>query len=190
MRKSKFHRRLILWLPIGAVHVVVLWAVAHSILTSRAEQFTARQQVFDPRELWSIEVVPGQAGWLPVKLCTDGRVRSGFTTPLPSVGGAPCLPTSPPQQNGNRLSIRCEVNGSPYMASAVVEGDTAADFTTAYRVTGLGGTWEKPEVYEQTRRYRRLGVCPDGWAVGDHTDHTGVRASGDAVRQVDPPPQS
>ncbi len=179
-----------LWLPVGAVHLIILWAVAYSILTSRTQLFTVRRDVMDPRELWSVEALPAQSGWAPVKLCTDARTRSGFTTPLPSVGGAPCLPTSPPQQRANRLSTRCQVDGAPYVASAVVEGDTAADFTTAYRVTGLGGTWESPEVYEQTRRYRRLGPCPAGWAVGDHTDHAGERVGRSAVRQIDPLPQS
>lgn len=179
MGEKRRRRWLIVGLPIAAIHLIALWALAQSIVTSRAEQFTARQQAFDPRELWSIEAVPAQAGWAPVKLCTDARTRSGFLTPLPSVGGAPCMPTSPPRQNGKRLSIRCEVGGARYLASSVVEGDTARAFTVAYRVVGLdGGGWDKAAAYAQTRRYRRLGPCPDGWAVGASTDRTGARTGG------------
>lgn len=176
MDEQRRRRWLIIGLPIATIHLVGLWALAQSILTSRAEQFTARQQAFDPRELWSIEVLPGRAGWQPVKLCTDARTRSGFLTPLPSVGGAPCMPTSPARKNVNRLSIRCEIGGARYLASSVVEGDTASAFTVAYRVVSLdGGPWDKAASYAQTRRYRRLGPCPDGWAVGASSDRTGAR---------------
>lgn len=179
MRKLRL--ALAVGLPIIALHGVVLWSIAHSALNDRMGQWEDRQRTFDPHELWSVEVLPAQAGWAPVQLCTDARARGGFLQPMPTVDGQPCMADDKPRRHGDVVSYRCTVGAAQFANSATLAGDLQHDFTTTYRITRLGGG----ESHQQTRRYRRLGFCPPGWSVGDHTDRSGVRASG-AMKEVPP----
>jgi len=51
----------------------------------------------------------------------------------------------------------------------------ANNFEVELRVTTLGSGQEAS--FTQTRRYTRLGPCPEGWKVGDKTDRFGRRSN-------------
>jgi hypothetical protein len=136
-----------------------------------------RQASGDPPELWSVEAVPQPAGWAPVRLCTDALMRTGFAQPLPLSGPAPCIPVEPPRREGDRYAYRCTLGGAMQGVSSTVRGDPRRDFTATFTITDLSRymTAGAGAEYVQVRRYRRLGACPAGWSVGDHTDRHGVR---------------
>lgn len=149
--------------------------------STRAEQFwTARQMATDPPQLWSIEVVPAQAGWNPVLVCADHAMRQGFARPLPAIGSAQCDPVDDDARTeGGVYTVRCDLNERRFGVSSSVTGDVSRDFVARYQVTDLAGfmptrTRASAEA-GQTRRYRKLGACPAGWTIGVRTDRDGVK---------------
>lgn len=139
-----------------------------------AARYRARQAAVDPPKLWSVEVVPAQEGVAPVKICADSRIHAGLSRPAVTAGDGYCRPFGEEVVAGGARIQRCELNGETWVTTAAVRGDLARDFVavqSAEPVSGAPG-------YRQTRRYRLLGDCPEGWDIGDSTDQQGRRVKG------------
>jgi len=138
-------------------------------------KYRARQAAVDPPRLWSVEVVPAPAGVNAVTVCADSRIHQGLARPAVTAGDVYCRPIGQEVvSNGVRIQ-RCDLNGETWVTTAAVRGDTGRDFTavqSAEPVSGDGGG------YRQTRRYRLLGACPEGWNIGDSTDQQGRTVKG------------
>jgi hypothetical protein len=93
------------------------------------------------------------------------------------VGDQPCAPVGDPVVGAGRLAFQCRVNGQMLGAASTVTGDLRKAFTARIAVTHLDGflAGRPHSAYEQTLRYRNLGPCPAGWALGEHTDRWGRR---------------
>lgn len=137
--------------------------------TSRWE---ARQARIDPPMLWRVEALDGGAGSGPVQVCADSAMMAGFAQPMPEFDGRKCVPIDEPLQDGTGRTLVCETAGRRFAVASKAAGDLARAYTVRVSVrplrSGAGG-------YTQTRRYERLGRCPDGWRVGEHTDQQGRR---------------
>ena len=139
-----------------------------------AAKYRARQAAIDPPRLWSVEVVPARQGVVAVKVCADSRIHEGLARPAVTAGDGVCRPLGQEVVAGDTRIQRCELNGETWVTTAAVKGDLARDFTSvqsAEPVSGAGG-------YSQTRRYRLLGDCPEGWNIGDSTDQQGRHVKG------------
>ncbi|MEO6338727.1 MAG: hypothetical protein ABIO39_01705 [Caulobacteraceae bacterium] len=146
-----------------------------------AEQMRARQLAYDPYDLWSVRVVGPGAPSSPVKVCANNNLRAAFRDPRPDGGGAPCRADKPPVITGRERILRCQIDQVSFVVQSTVTGDPARAFDVAFSaapVYGGGPTWR------QTRRYQRLGPCPEGWEVGDNTDRTGKRLANAVVHQT------
>ncbi|MCE3290965.1 MAG: hypothetical protein K0R83_2977 [Caulobacter sp.] len=140
-----------------------------------AARYRARQAAIDPPKLWSVEVVPTPAGVRAVQVCADSRIHAGLDRPAVTVDGAQhCRPMGAEVvSNGVRIQ-RCELNGETWVTTAAVRGDRARDFTAVQSAEPVNGG----QGYRQTRRYRLLGDCPQGWNIGDSTDQQGRLVKG------------
>jgi hypothetical protein len=134
-----------------------------------AERKAAAEQL----ELWSIEATG--SGAPPVRICTDVAMRGGFVKPSPAVGDAPCTLIGRPVQTASNYNFRCELGFREWAVTSYWQGDRSRDFTDAVLVTSLD---PPPGEYAQTRRFRKLGPCPAGWAAGDAFDRQGRRVTG------------
>ncbi|WP_309630408.1 hypothetical protein [Brevundimonas sp.] len=151
----------------AAVRLTILTAAMVAGCEVRTDRWLERQAAVDPPELWRVEVVNSDS--LPVQLCADTLLREGFKSPLPEVGGQPCILIGEPvETDGGRIG-RCASGGHALMFSVKTEGDPS-DFTVALNVQTLG---RHGYIVTQTRRYTRLGPCPQGWSIGDNTDQQG-----------------
>lgn len=125
-------------------------------------------------QLQPAEIVPAQAGVMAVKVCADSRIHVGLARPAVRAGDAGCEPVGK-EVVANGVAIqRCVLNGETWVTTAAVKADLARDFVlvqSAEPVSGDGG-------YSQTRRYRLIGECPEGWNIGDSTDQQGRRVKG------------
>lgn len=138
-------------------------------------RYRARQAAVDPPKLWSIEVVPAQPGVVSVKLCADSRIQEGLARPAVTAGPVACRPLGKVVVSGGVAIQRCELNGETWVTTASVSGDPARDFVSvqsAEPASGMEGG------YSQTRRYRLVGACPEGWDIGDSTNQKGERVKG------------
>lgn len=159
--------------PVVLVLPLVLLAACDG--KAAGERFRARQAALDPPKLWSIEVVPGQAGIVPVKVCADSRIHAGLATPAVTAGESACTPIGRAVTANGVTVQRCEMNGETWVTTAAVKGDLARDFVSvqsAEPVSGVDGG------YSQTRRYQLIGDCPASWNVGDSTNQKGERVKG------------
>ena len=143
----------------------------------RAQRWIDRQAAIDPPALWLTEVVDTDPSTGPVRVCADSVLRTGFDQPMPTFGGRPCQRLGDPVVGPGYWAARCETGGSRYAVTSTTTGDPAAAFTVRMAVRKIGGDRQG---WEQTRTYRRLGGCPEGWRIGDRTDQKGRRLS-DAV---------
>ena len=134
----------------------------------------ADNRAANPPELWSAQALPERAEAPPVKVCVDAALRDGFKSLEPQVGGQPCVRSDSGTKTANGSYYRCVSAGTEYAVSVAVTGEAAADFTTATAIHPVRGGAD----FTQTVRYRKLGICPAGWAVGDATDRQGNRVSG------------
>lgn len=136
------------------------------------DRWPKRQAMVDPPELWRVEVIDADAP--AVRICVDSLLRTGFFMPMPEAHGMACEPLGEPvQTEGGRLQ-RCRIGGQTLLVSTRTKG-AAGDFAVELRVTTLGAGPEAS--FGQTRRYTRLGPCPEGWKVGDKTDRLGRRSN-------------
>jgi hypothetical protein len=146
----------------------MLWTVGNVPLVTKA----APRAPGAP-ELWSIrvwgEARPGRA----IKICTDGRLRTGFASLAADFGGAPCAIASL-QKHSWGQTYRCTVGGREFGVSTTVDGARDHDFVARSSVTDLDTA---QTVYARALRFARLGACPQGWPVGDGTDQQGRRVT-------------
>jgi hypothetical protein len=132
----------------------------------------ARQAAIDPPELWSAEVLPVQPGVAAVTLCTDSRIREGLARPALMLAQSPCRPVGEPVKTETGEVQRCVSNGEAWMATSRVTGDRTSDFTATLKAVAINDDNAR---FEQVRRFRKLGACPEGWAIGETTDQSGQR---------------
>lgn len=136
--------------------------------TTRWEE---RQAAIDPPMLWRVRVLDGAVPSNPVEVCADTIMLNGFLEPMPTFDGARCEPLDGRRSVGADRRLVCRSAGARYAVASQRSGDPASDFTVRFTVRRLGGEGG----YRQTRRYERLGRCPEGWRVGAHTDQQGRR---------------
>ena len=134
----------------------------------------ADNRAANPPELWSAQALPERSDAPPVKVCVDAALREGFKSLEPQVAGQPCTRADSGTRTANGVFYRCVSGGTDYAVSVAVTGDPAADFTTTSGMHPVRGGAD----FSQTVHYRKLGLCPAGWAIGDATDRTGKRVSG------------
>lgn len=136
------------------------------------DRWTERQAAVDPPELWQVEVVDSDAA--AVRICADSYIRAGFSAPMPEMQGMACEPLGDPVETPDGRLQRCKLGGQTLLVSNRTTGQPGR-FDVALRVTTLG---PGPEAsVAQTRRYTRIGPCPDGWKIGDKTDRHGRRSN-------------
>lgn len=129
----------------------------------------------DPPQLWSA-AVEGQADTgRPVLVCADAAVRQGFRSIVPTVDGQMCTHAGEaiPTANGSRYT--CRVNDATYAVSTGLTGDVKTDFTASSSVHPMAGGGAN---ITRTLHFKRIGLCPPGWKVGDTTNQKGERVSG------------
>lgn len=137
------------------------------------DRWTERQAAVDPPELWRVEVVDADAP--AVRICVDSLLRTGFSMPTPEAHGMACEPLGEPIRTEDGRLQRCRIGSRTLLVGTRTRG-SASSFDIELRVATLG---PGPEAsFIQTRRYTRLGPCPEGWKVGDQTDRSG-RSSND-----------
>jgi len=136
------------------------------------DRWIERQAAIDPPGLWRVEVVDADAP--AVRICVDSLLRAGFSMPLPEAHGITCEPLGEPIQTEDGRLQRCRIGAQTLLVSTRTVGP-ANNFEVELRVTTLGSGQEAS--FTQTRRYTRLGPCPEGWKVGDKTDRFGRRSN-------------
>lgn len=114
--------------------------------------------------LWRVEVLQDGAVASQLDICADRAVRSSFTRPAPEVDGKPCVRVADPVETAETYSVRCRVDDQLYRVGSTTQGDLAQDFTVEMAVTRQD---RDGPMFEQVRRYRRLGACPADWKIGD-----------------------
>lgn len=146
--------------------VVALAAGAAGCDTSSAEaRYVARQAAVDPPQLWLAEALgPQDQAVDAVYVCTDQGLREGLARAAVSVNGAPCLPYRDAVDRPELFAVRCEASGQRLSLTVNREGDQTRDFTVRVMVKRLDGSGQGGG---HVRRYRHVGSCPAGWAVGD-----------------------
>lgn len=156
-------------LRLAAVLTLLLPLVAACDREATTAKWRERQMAADPPALWSVEVLGSNAR--PVQICADSLVLNGLAAPLPDAPDAYCVRRDrAPEAVASHASV-CQLGSIEYKVAVTVTGDTASAFDAAMRAT----TPRRPgEAVEQTRRFKRLGACPEGWAIGDRTDQTGA----------------
>lgn len=137
-----------------------------------SSRWERRQATIDPPALWRVRALDAAAPSRPVQVCADSAVRAGFVDPMPEFDGRPCERKRDPVLNGPRRRTLCKTHGRSFAVESSVEGDLERAFTVRFSVQPLQG---EGAAYGQTRRYERLGPCPGGWRVGEHTDQQGRR---------------
>ena len=135
-------------------------------------RWVERQARVDPMTLWRVEVLDAAKPAPPVLVCADSVLHRGFQDARPNVGGQRCAVVGDPVIHGASRSLRCVSGGQRFAVVSSVQGDVNSDFTVRMHATPVGGG-----SFVQTRNYRRLGGCPKGWRIGDHTDARGRRLS-------------
>jgi len=116
--------------------------------------------------LWSVETF-GADGAVArtAHVCTDGATRAAFSRSLPVLeDGTPCVILGQPSIGVGRFSARCQAGGVEFTVHNDAQGDLASDFTVE---TVMTADTQPERVYEQTSRFRHIGACPSGWAIGD-----------------------
>jgi hypothetical protein len=152
-------------LPSATVIAILLGLAAceRSPQTAKPETAKPAAPVGQPA-LWSIEVMNGDRAASRVEICADRALQAGFVRPAPEVGGKPCLRVKGGDRPDGTYSALCRADDQLYRVGTVTTGDKASDFTVELTATRQDA--DGP-VYEQVRRYRRLGACPPGWRNGD-----------------------
>ena len=157
-------------LSLRVLVLLALLPVALAACKVQTDRWIERQAAVDPPELWRVEVVGSDAR--PVQLCADSILRKGFVSPLPEAEGQPCIPIGDPVETAGGRIQRCAIGNQTLLVAVRVEGDPAA-FSVTFSAQTL--RQRTPFAASQTRRYTRLGPCPEGWKVGDNTDQNGER---------------
>lgn len=126
----------------------------------------------DAPGLWQVDVVAAAAAppAKPVFLCADRRLRQSLVQALPEIAGKPCALLEPPTIRPGQFQARCQAGDTKVVASSATTGDLQRDFTVNTHMSSRPADPTQAEPrgeFVQTRRYRLLGACPAGWAIGD-----------------------
>jgi hypothetical protein len=148
-----------------AAILALLWLTACDGGAQTAARIAARQQAMDPPQLWLIERLDtaGRASD-PTYVCADTPMREGFARTRAEIDGVECRQTARPVVKSGVSALRCEAAARSYAVSAMVRGDPARDFRLTVAVTPMDPALGAAR---QTHRFRRLGLCPAGWRIGD-----------------------
>lgn len=134
----------------------------HSEVQAR---LTAHQRAVDPPRLWLAESLgPAGAPTAAVMVCADSTLRAGFRRANAEADGEPCLPMKGGVEKPGLYAVRCQLRGQTFGLTLTSAGDPDRDFTTTLALTLLDGSGATTR---QVRRYREVGPCPGGWAIGD-----------------------
>lgn len=164
-------------LPRGAALALTLLALAACRAPASPEaRIAARQASMDPPQLWLAEVVGGGEGGA-VFVCADDRVRQGLAAARAEVNGVPCESIGNPVEQRGLYAQRCKAGGVRYGLHVTTDGDRARDFRVSF---GLQALDVPAPAVRQIRRYRMIGPCPAGWAIGDQA-RPGKRPVGNAL---------
>jgi len=133
----------------------------------RAEtRLAAHQAQVDPPRLWRVTAL--DAAGQPVGavlVCADRTLTDAFARADAEVNGQPCLPLKDGVERPGVYAVRCELNGRRFGLTVNRNGDPARDFTVAYAVRTVDGGREGRA--RQVRRFEKIGLCPQGWNIGD-----------------------
>ncbi len=130
-----------------------------------------RQAEVEQPQLWTVQAL-GKDDPSPRRLCTNVAMRKGFLSPTPALGEQGCARVGPAVSRPGFFGFRCQLAGREWAVTSSWSGDLQRDFTAAYTVSDLDGSRAS---YAQSRRYRRIGACPEGWSPGDGEDKQGRR---------------
>lgn len=144
---------------------VLLLALAACAQPSREARMVAAQAAVDPPMLWRVEALDA-AGHLSAALtvCADRAMREGFARATAEIGGRSCIPLKGAVDRPGLYAARCQMDGGRYGLTVNRSGDAERDFEIAFALKALDGTYAGAR---QTRRFHKLGPCPDGWGIGD-----------------------
>ncbi len=130
-------------------------------------QVRARQQAIDPPQLWIVQVIAGNGeATASTFVCADAAIRETFARTRAEVNGKRCEDTTGPVQKAHEWALSCRAQGREFAISASTLGDVSQDFwlnfalTPLFDPTGIG-------TVRQTRHFRNVGPCPNGWRIGD-----------------------
>jgi hypothetical protein len=116
-------------------------------------------------QLWSVQAVgiDGARG-RPVLLCADGGIRTAFSQGVPAVDGQACRMEGEPIESEGLYTGRCRIGDQLYVFRTVTDADPDGSVVVHSLVRELqprGGA------VSQSRLFRPLGGCPEGWRNGD-----------------------
>jgi hypothetical protein len=130
------------------------------------QRYAARREAVDPSELWLAESL-GPVGATVggrVYVCANIGMREGFSRANVVADERPCLVEGQPATGPGSYVARCSIGYSRFMLNVHSTGDPRNDLTVRLSLQPLDRPGA-PTV--EVRRYRRIGVCPTGWGVGD-----------------------
>ncbi len=161
-------------LPRRAVATVASMLALAAVACSRSHAAsTSNLPPPPPPQLWRVAAVGEGSPGKPIRFCADARLASGFTSITPEIGGHRCVQEgythgAPPSQ-----SYKCLIEGQEFGVVTNVSGRYPEDFTAFSAVIDIDS---QRSVYSRSLHFRRLGVCPSGWRIGQATDQQGRRA--------------
>jgi hypothetical protein len=128
-------------------------------------RLAAHQAQVDPPALWRVEALDAAGQPIAaIQVCADRTLREGFARATAEMAGQPCLPMKDRVEQAGLFAVRCELDGRRFGLTANRQGDPERDFEIAFAMKALDGT---DAGARQVRRFRRIGLCPDGWGIGD-----------------------
>lgn len=130
---------------------------------SGAAQTAAREAT--DMQLWSVQAVgvDGARGD-PVLLCADGGIRRAFSQGVPAVNGQGCGLEGEPVESEGLYTGRCSIGDKLYVFRTVTDADPDGSVVVHSLVREVGA---RGMAVSQSRLFRPLGACPEGWRNGD-----------------------
>jgi hypothetical protein len=131
------------------------------------------QAAADPPQLWLVQVVdPKGAIKRSVFVCADAAVRETLLRARAEVNGKRCKDETPNYVKENGWALRCVAGRQPFAVSSTTIGDLRQDFQFDFTLTPIDFLTPQLEhksgAVRQVRHFRRIGLCPSGWRIGDH----------------------
>jgi len=151
-------------------------------ITATPGQLTTPPPPSEQLSLWRIDVLQDGKSVSQLDICADRSIEASFMRPAPELNGKPCVVVAErsPRPRTDQIapvteaaggvetrttySARCRIDDQLYRVGSAVTGDKTRDFTVDMAVTRQDA---KGPMFEQVRRYQRLGECPRGWTIGD-----------------------
>jgi hypothetical protein len=116
-------------------------------------------------QLWQVDVLGANGKPQATMLaCVDDELRKEFLMTKARVNGSGCLDITPPVEKSRGWALRCQTQGRWFTISSSATGDETHDFRLDVAMTPV---FPDLGTAHQIRRFRRLGVCPPGWRIGD-----------------------